>query len=354
MDKIRECSAAPNDAVDFFTHMFHPVHELRLTPTAAQHHRYLAGCLAQMQRDTHAASQAQASLHVRAPDRAAGRRSLVCKAGERLLVPKVLRMIKHAAGSIARPASQHGMLFPTFPHRPRDHELPLVARPEEMDNAVLVYQGWRRRPDGGIQHRVLHVVASELPAHLLRHTAAGAFAQLPPPPAAHNQLQMQRQRSAPGLSCLVEEVDSSDGDLLAAPADPQAVVLPADRQHPLVPAPVSANPKVAAASPSHPQTSSSPKGVSADNLRSHAIECQEDEEHEVFSSHTLDFHQDEDDCNMRHATEASSCAASQKKASGRRGWGARSTGALGTLAKGYAVGGAFLGAGYLVVLACRR
>ena len=46
IDKIRACSATPNDDVDFFTHLFHPVPHLRLTAVAAKHHVYLAGCLA--------------------------------------------------------------------------------------------------------------------------------------------------------------------------------------------------------------------------------------------------------------------------------------------------------------------
>lgn len=136
IDKIRASSCTPNDAVDFFTHIFHPVPRLRFTAVAARHHVYLAECLAQMQHDVQAACQPQASLHTDA--RAAERMPPIRR------LSRVFGMVKHAAASIANPVTQpfrhhqDGMspLSPAFMHMASDHPLPPVARPEEMENVV--------------------------------------------------------------------------------------------------------------------------------------------------------------------------------------------------------------------------
>lgn len=44
IDRIRACSAIPNDAVDFFTHLLHPVPHCRLTAPDALRHPYLSAC----------------------------------------------------------------------------------------------------------------------------------------------------------------------------------------------------------------------------------------------------------------------------------------------------------------------
>ena len=193
IDKIRACSAAPNDAVDFFTHLFHIIPDLRLTAVAAQHHRYLARAFAQMQRDT------------QANPRAAERKPLVCKVGEHLRLPQVLGMVKHVAGSIIRRESQHEALFPKFSHRPRDHKHQPIDRPKEMENAIRMYQGSHRTADGRTEHRVLVIPPSRLPEFIEQREALEA----PHSPAAnHNQPQMQRQPAPqqPSSSCLMEEV----------------------------------------------------------------------------------------------------------------------------------------------------
>ncbi|KAL3159711.1 hypothetical protein ABBQ38_010117 [Trebouxia sp. C0009 RCD-2024] len=366
IDKIRACSACPNDAVDFFVHLFHILPELRLSAAAAQHHRYLAGALAQMQRDTQAASQAQACVQAPPDARAARRKPLVCKLGEQLRIPQVLGAMKHVAGSIVKPTSQDGMqmLFPTFSHRPRDHELPPIAEPAEMENAVRIYQGCRRRADGCLEHRVLIVPPSRLQEFLPQRTAIEAPLHQVPAPASHpNQRQMPRQPAAQqlplhALSCLIEEVGPADPD---TPANCQAAASPADRQPPRAQTVTSAtsqataaahpssNPPQAAALPSRPHPSGLGKADPADSLRSHPINCQDDEEDDLLRSHPLQLHE-----GMADGAGGTTCTGQQKTGGDGRGWWGRSRGALGSLAKGYVVGGALFGAAYVLASAQRR
>lgn len=52
LDRVRACSTTPDDAVDFFTRMLHPVPDQRLTTNQALEHSYLLPCVRQMQRET--------------------------------------------------------------------------------------------------------------------------------------------------------------------------------------------------------------------------------------------------------------------------------------------------------------
>jgi len=47
VDRIRACSSTPNDAADFFTHLLHPIAELRLTTVEAPSELKLAAWVAE-------------------------------------------------------------------------------------------------------------------------------------------------------------------------------------------------------------------------------------------------------------------------------------------------------------------
>jgi len=125
IDKIRDCSSTPNDAVDFFTHMLHPDPRLRFSATAGLHQPYLAKCLHFMTTGQPPAHSSHAQGH---------------RLGHRLRMPQAVGLLKRVTGSLVtplarpfthrRPASTPLLdpsAFPPYTHTGADHALPAVG-----------------------------------------------------------------------------------------------------------------------------------------------------------------------------------------------------------------------------------
>ncbi len=241
IDRIRGCSSTPNDAVDFFTHLFHPCPCHRLTTTAALHHPYLAACLRQMRHDVHATNQLPLNLNTDAyAIRRKGVLHLPRALGRQLRLSQAFGMVKHIAGSAARPitkplscimrrpgrrsGSDLSPCFPHYTHRPQDHELPDVARPEEMDNHIRVYTGLRRTAEGCLAHTwIAYPSLSDVPPTLRTgYSAAAAVPQICSAPSqavqCHNP-PLHRQQDAQGPIMVASNVHIEEVDAPGSQAD---------------------------------------------------------------------------------------------------------------------------------------
>jgi len=229
VDRIRACSSTPNDAADFFTHLLHPIAELRLTTVEALHHPYMISCFKHMQCDRQAPSCPPVNLDEEA--RAAQRRSVLRAVGNLMRVPHAVSLVKKAAGIVARPVSKpfncirhpvHGdsvpdlsVYFPRYTHHSQDSQvMASVALVDSMKSGIRVYGGSRVTAEGVVQHLVLcYPMPSPASSQLQTgHPVHEALPQLCPP-----ESQADAQPAASATSgVVIEEVESAESEPPAA------------------------------------------------------------------------------------------------------------------------------------------
>jgi len=225
IDKIRACSSTPNDAADFFTHLLHPLAELRLATVEALHHPYMISCFKHMQCDSQAPSCQPVNLDEEAP--AARRRSVLRAVGNQMRMPHAVRLVRQAAGIAARRAScirqpthrdsvpDLSVYFPCYTHHSQDSQvMASVALIESMKSGIRVYGGSRVTAEGVIQHLILcyPMPSADSPLMQTGHPVHQALPQLCPP-----ESQADAQPAALATSSVViEEVEPAEPEPPAA------------------------------------------------------------------------------------------------------------------------------------------
>ena len=154
IDKIRACSAMPNLALDFFTHLMHPCPTCRLTATAALHHSYLSACLRRMRSPTQPALPVPPHCLVPAdtqqqPKLLRAVRQVASTAGRPVAAPvgAVARLLhngfRHVVAAVS--PSTHSFVVP-------DQPLLSVSGPEGQSWSTVSLEVDVRQPDGSMRN----------------------------------------------------------------------------------------------------------------------------------------------------------------------------------------------------------
>lgn len=148
IDKIRVCSSTPNMAIDFCTHLLHPIPEMRLTTTAALHHPYLVQLL---QQDAVRQIGPIILTTWQSPSFLWSTSALVsthwfCRTGT--AAPLLKRHCSRRCTDIAAATSD---FFPAYAHNVADEDMAAVAKPKLLQNVIYKYEASRLVARGKVQ-----------------------------------------------------------------------------------------------------------------------------------------------------------------------------------------------------------